>query len=56
METKQEEDETQEPSSKVNPKFVESEWYKDVIFYLQNLSFSPTWDKAKARSIKLKAM
>jgi hypothetical protein len=56
MEIEQGEDETQEPSSEVSPKFVESDWYKNVIFYLQNLSFSPAWDKAKARSIKLKAV
>jgi hypothetical protein len=30
-------DETQEPSLKVNPKFSQSDWYKDIIFYLQNL-------------------
>jgi len=54
MEEKQGENETQEPSSRVIPEFVESDWYKDVIFYLQNLSCSPTWDKAKAKSIKLK--
>jgi hypothetical protein len=56
MATKPEGDETQEPSLKVSPKFSQSDWYKDVIFYLQNLSFPPTWDKAKARSIKLKAV
>jgi hypothetical protein len=41
---------------KVSPKFSQSDWYKDVIFYLQNLSFQPSWDKAKERSIKLKAV
>jgi hypothetical protein len=49
METEQEEYETQEPSSKVIPKFSEPEWYKDVILYLQNLSFPPSWDKYTAR-------
>jgi hypothetical protein len=34
MATKQEEDETQESSSKVSPNFVRFVWYRDVIFYL----------------------
>jgi hypothetical protein len=53
---KPEGDETQEPSLKVIPKFSQSGWYKDIIFYLQNLSFPPTWEKDKAIYIKLKAM
>jgi hypothetical protein len=55
METEPEEDETQEPCLKVSPKFSQFDWYKDVIFYLQNLSFPPAWDKAKTSSIKIKA-
>jgi hypothetical protein len=56
MATEQKEDETQEPSSKINPKFVDSDRYKDVIFYLQNISCSPAWDKDNDISIKLKAI
>jgi len=56
MSIEQGEDETQEPSSKLIPKFFESDWYKYVILYLQNVSRSPTWNKAKAKYIKLKAM
>ena len=48
------EDETKEPSLEVSAKFSQSDWYKDIIFYSQNFSFSPTWDKDRARSIKLK--
>ena len=47
-------DETQEPSLEVNSKFSQSDWYKETISYLQNFSCSPTWDKSRARSIKLK--
>jgi hypothetical protein len=54
--TEPEIDEPQEPSNKVDPKFSQSMWYKDIIFYLQNLQCPPDWDKAKARSIKLKAV
>ena len=56
MEIRQGEDETQEPFSEVIPKFIESDWYKDIILYLQHLSCSPIWDKDKAMSIKLKAV
>jgi hypothetical protein len=49
-------DETQEPSLEVNSKFSQSDWYKETISYLQNFSCSPTWDKAKARFVKLKAV
>jgi hypothetical protein len=54
--TESEEDETQEPSLEVSAKFSQSDWYKDIIFYLQNFSCSPAWDKSRARSIKLKAV
>jgi hypothetical protein len=56
METKPEGDEKKEPYLKVRIKFLQLDWYKDIIFYLHNLSFSPTWEKSKDRSIKLKAM
>jgi hypothetical protein len=49
-------DETKEPSLNLNSKFSQSNWYKDNIFYLKNLICSPTWDKSKARSTKLKAV
>jgi hypothetical protein len=48
--------ETKEPYFEVNYNSSQPDWYKDIIFYLQNFSCSTTWDKAKARSIKLKAM
>jgi len=56
MEIRKGEDETQEPFSEVIPKFIESDWYKDVIFHIQHLSFSPTRDKSKSRSIKVKVV
>jgi hypothetical protein len=56
METGKGEEEVQEPISEVSLKFVESDWYKDIIVYLQNLSCSPLWNKAKDRSIKLKVV
>jgi hypothetical protein len=56
LEIEPEKDETQEPPLKVIPKFAQSDWYKDIMFYLQNLSFQPSWDKAKNRSIKLKVV
>jgi hypothetical protein len=56
MEIEQGEDETHEPSSVVSHKFVESDWYKDVIFYLRNLSCSQAWEKDKAWYIKLKVV
>jgi hypothetical protein len=52
--TKSEEDETEETSLDVSAKFSQSDWYKDIIFYFQNFSCSPSWDKSRARSIKLK--
>jgi hypothetical protein len=48
--------ETQEPALDVSPKFSQSDWYKDIIFYLQSLRYSPTWDKSKDRSIKLEVV
>jgi hypothetical protein len=51
-----EEDETQKLSLEVSAKFSQYDWYKDIIFYLQNFSCSPAWDSARARSIKLKVV
>jgi hypothetical protein len=48
--------ETQEPFLMVKSKFSHSHWYKDIIFYIQNLIFPSTWDKSKATSMKLKAI
>jgi hypothetical protein len=47
---------TQHPLLQVDPKFSQSDWYKDIVFYLQNLQCSTDWDKAKDRSIKLKVV
>jgi hypothetical protein len=49
-------DETKERSLKENSKLSKYDWYKDIIFYMQKLLFPPTWDKAKTRSIKIKAV
>jgi hypothetical protein len=49
-------DETKQPSLEANYKFYQSYWYKETIFYLQNFSCLPTWDKSKDRSVKLKAV
>jgi len=49
-------DETQEPSLEVNYEFSKYDWYKDILFYLQNSSYSPTWDKANSRYVILKTV
>jgi len=56
MATRKREDEAQEQVPRVSLKFSKSDWYKDIIFYLQHLSCSPLWEKDKARSINLKAV
>jgi hypothetical protein len=40
IEIESKEDETQEPSLEVSAKFSYSDWYKDIIFYLQNVFYS----------------
>jgi len=37
-------------------KFNESTWYRDIIFYLQNLQCPDHMDRSQARSLKLKAI
>ena len=38
----------------VHKKILSSNWYKDILYFLQNLQSPPYFDKAKARSLKLK--
>ena len=40
---------------RVHPDFLESSWYKDTIYVLQNLQDPPGLTKTQARFIKLKA-
>jgi len=35
--------------------FTQSNWYKDIVYVLQNLQCPPDFDKAKGRALKLKA-
>jgi hypothetical protein len=43
-------------SSQVNENIVESEWYKDILYFLQNFQAPPGMDKSKVRSLKLKVV
>jgi len=47
--------ETQEPPLKVNSKFSQFDWYKDIIFYLQNLMFqlACTWPKIDLSNLRI---
>jgi hypothetical protein len=46
----------QNNSSQVNENIVESEWYKDILYFLQNFQAPPGMDKSKVRSLKLKVV
>jgi len=41
---------------KVEPKFFESAWYREIIFYLQNLQCPNHMERLQVRSMKLKAI
>jgi hypothetical protein len=43
-------------NSQVNENIVESEWYKDILYFLQNFQAPPGMDKSKVRSLKLKVV
>ena len=38
---------------KVNTKFIESQWYKDIVFYLKHLECPGHMNTAQVRSLKL---
>jgi len=40
----------------VSQKFLESTWYADIIFMLNNLQDPPEYSKTKARFLKLKTV
>lgn len=46
----------QEPPHSISPYFRDSAWYKDIIFYLQNLQCPPDMEKSRYRSLKLKSL
>jgi hypothetical protein len=51
-----EETNLQQPLVKIHDKFSSSPWYKNIVFYLQNLECPSDFSQAKARSLKLQAI
>jgi hypothetical protein len=47
-------EEVEQPMLQIDPTFFQYEWYKYVVFYLQNLKCLAKWDKGKAISVRLK--
>lgn len=45
------------PDSSIQPypDYLQSEWYKDIVYFLQNLSCSTKMEMSKVRAFKLKA-
>jgi hypothetical protein len=46
----------QDPLLQVDPKFSQSDWYKDIVFLPAKFTMSTDWDKAKVRSINMKVL
>jgi len=42
--------------SQVNQNIYESEWYRDILYFLHNFQDPPGMDKSKVRSLKLKVV
>ena len=40
----------------VMDKYLSSPWYKDIVYFLQNIQDPPNFDKSKIRSLKLKSV
>jgi hypothetical protein len=43
-------------SSQINQNIIESEWYRDILYFLQNFQAPSGMDKSKVRSLKLKVV
>lgn len=48
--------EVEEDKIQVHNKLIASNWYKDIVYFLQNLQYPPDFDKAKESSLKLKVV